>query len=241
MHFIYKNRSSDEFGIKIINTNNLSSPERNVETKPIDGRNGDLLIDYGNYKNFELKFECDIIPHLAKRTLKDVARDMKIWLQSDYNYAEQVISDDLETKYEAVCINKLDIERIAREFGSILIKFNCKPYKKLVDSMITVTSKNTIINNQYEISYPSIKILGAGDVIIKINQQEVVLKDIQDYIIIDSELMNAYKTTSVTNDIINQNQKMFSDFPILEQGTNNISWTGNVTKIEITPRWAVLI
>ncbi|QDY17535.1 phage tail protein [Clostridium botulinum] len=30
---------------------------------------------------------------------------------------------------------------------------------------------------------------------------------------------------------------MYGEFPIFQVGENKISWTGNVSKIEITPRW----
>ena len=43
---------------------------------------------------------------------------------------------------------------------------------------------------------------------------------------------------------LNANQKMYSDFPILEEGNNNITWTlgsgANFTKIKIDYRMAVI-
>jgi phage-related protein len=33
---------------------------------------------------------------------------------------------------------------------------------------------------------------------------------------------------------------MYSDFPVLEEGKNDITWEGNVTQLEILPRWVVL-
>lgn len=239
MYFIYKNRSSEEFGLKIISINDISSPERNIEMLEVKGRNGDLIFDHGNYKNFELKFECDVIPHLVNKSLIEIAREMKVWLQSDFSYNNLVISYDLDTYYEAVCINQLDIERVAKDFGYILLKFNCKPYKKLKDNVININKQNTSIINNYEISYPNIKIFGQGDITLKLNKQEIVLKDVEEHIIIDSDLMNTYKE-SLMGQFINQNNKMFSDFPILEKGANEISWVGAVDKIEITPRWAVI-
>ena len=62
----------------------------------------------------------------------------------------------------------------------------------------------------------------------------MILKGVEDYIEIDTELYNCFKGD------VNQNNKMYSDFPVLEEGVNNISWEGNVTRLEITPRWVVL-
>lgn len=60
-------------------------------------------------------------------------------------------------------------------------------------------------------------------------------KDVNEYIEIDGEIMNAYK-----GDLL-QNSKMVTElFPKLTAGANNISWAGNVTKVEIIPRWCRL-
>lgn len=50
-------------------------------------------------------------------------------------------------------------------------------------------------------------------------------------IIIDSEMQNAYSGS------ISMNNKMYGDFPTFGSGENNISWTGNVTKLEVQPNW----
>ena len=87
-------------------------------------------------------------------------------------------------------------------------------------------------------SNPLIKVVGSGDVTININNQELVLKGLEDEIEVDCDVMNAYK--KVNDNIVLLNNKMYSDFPILEAGENQISFEGNVSKIEITPRWVVL-
>ena len=60
MYFIYDNISSQDFGIKIKKggINNFSSPQRSYEAIQVKGRNGDLIIDNGNYENFTLEIEC---------------------------------------------------------------------------------------------------------------------------------------------------------------------------------------
>ena len=87
-------------------------------------------------------------------------------------------------------------------------------------------------------SNPLIKVIGSGDVTININNQKLILKGLEDEIEVDCEIMNAYK--KVNNDIVLLNNKMYSGFPVLEEGNNNISWVGNISQIEITPRWVVL-
>ena len=82
------------------------------------------------------------------------------------------------------------------------------------------------------------KIYGSGDIAININSQTLILKGINSYIEVDSKIKNCFK--NVNGVITNCNNQMYSTFPILEVGENNISWAGAVTKIEIMPRWCCL-
>lgn len=236
-YFIFNGISSADFGIIITNTNQLSSPERNIDIVEVDGRNEVLVIDKGNYKPFELKLECSI--DSENTDINELARNIKRWLQSDFSYKKLILSDDDEYYYEAICANKLDIEEVIIELGEFQVTFLCKALKKHINgnNKIILTSPK-IIQNSYMNSNPYIKIVGNGDINININNQKLILKNIEDEIEIDCEIMNAYK--NVNNEIILQNNKMYSDFPVLEEGKNDISWTGNVTRLEITPRWVML-
>ncbi|EJA6802743.1 phage tail protein, partial [Clostridioides difficile] len=86
---------------------------------------------------------------------------------------------------------------------------------------------------------------GAGDISIKINTQSIVLRGVAENgilsdLIIDSEQMNVYRINKENNIIVNENNKLFSDFPILEEGENQISWEGDIKSIKINPRWNIL-
>ena len=236
MYFIYNDKSSEDFNIKIKNINNLSSPQRNIEKISVLGKNGELVIDNGNYENFILTIECYL--NCSSEDKNVIAREIKRWLQSDFLYKKLILSNDVEFYYEAYCDTKLDFEYVSSNFESFLISFSCKPYKKEInEDIITITESINIYNN-YMPSNPLIKIVGSGDVTININNQELVLKGLEDEIEVDCEIMNAYK--KINGDIVLLNNKMYSDFPVLEVGENQISFEGNVSKIEITPRWAVL-
>lgn len=236
-YFSYNGKVSTDFSILITKTNQLSSPERNIDVVEVDGKNGALLMDKGNYKPFELKLECSI--DSENININQIASQIKIWLQGDFSYKKLILSDDEEYYYEAVVINKLDIEEVIKELGEFQVIFLCKPLKKVVGGENKIILKsNKIIYNNYMCSNPYIKVIGNGDTTISINNQELVLKGVEDEIEIDSEIMNAYKTAN--GEVILQNHKMYSEFPILEEGKNNISWIGDVERLEIVPRWVIL-
>ena len=63
------------------------------------------------------------------------------------------------------------------------------------------------------------------------NSQKIFLKEITDKIIIDSEMKNTYHNS------VSLNYKMSGNFPVLSLVENNISWIGDVKKVEATPNW----
>ena len=236
MYFIYDNKNSKDFNIKIKSINNLSSPQRSIEKVSVLGRNGELIIDNGNFENFILTIECYL--NCSSEDKNVISKEIKRWLQSDFSYKKLILSNDTEFYYEAYCDTKLDFEYVSSNFENFLISFSCKPFKKKMnDDVITIT-ESIVINNPYLVSNPLIKVVGSGDVTVSINNQELILKGLEDEIEVDCDLMNAYK--KINGDIVLLNNKMYSDFPVLESGENQISFEGNVSKIEITPRWVVL-
>ena len=97
-------------------------------------------------------------------------------------------------------------------------------------------TKNTeIYNKGTEKSEPIITVYGSGDITLGINDIEYILEGVEDYITIDSSNMEVYKDSMELN---SQNDKYKSrDFPIFNIGFNSISFSGNVSKIEIEPEW----
>ncbi|OJT76920.1 phage tail protein, partial [Clostridioides difficile] len=212
----------------------------------IAGRNGDLAIDNGNFENFTLEIDCDI--DAQSTDIEEVATKLKSWLQKDFSY-KKLFANTTDFYYLAYCSNKLDISRIAKNFGEVLLQFDCMPFRYVNDSeqiiLDTINKKSTTITNFYRESNPVFYIEATGDINIKINTQNIELRGITENgilsdLIIDSEIMNVYRENKNTNIIVNENSKLFSDFPKLEEGENRISWEGDIKSIKINPRWNIL-
>ena len=62
-----------------------------------------------------------------------------------------------------------------------------------------------------------------------------MLSNVDEYIEIDSELMNCFKDTVLKNDTVTG-----EGFPVLKPGENSIACTGNVRRVEVIPRWRCL-
>lgn len=72
--------------------------------------------------------------------------------------------------------------------------------------------------------------------VLTIGTQIVEINGLEDGIIVDSELGDCFDLTQTA--LLNSKVTLMDDsFPMLAPGANIISWTGDVTKITITPRW----
>lgn len=231
---------SEIANIYIEKLDNLKTSSRSYEEISIKGRNGNLLIDNGNYENIEIPVDVKI--KAKKEEWPEIARRFATWLKGSVEYKKIVFSNDLEYYREGFCSNKLDIERTMSNLGKMRILFNCKPFKKSFygENLITITSHASIYNDECIESRPYIKVYGQGDITININNQSLILKGVEGFIEVDSDEdeMNCFKT--VNGIITYQNDRMYSSFPVLQPGENSISWLGNVSKIEIIPRWNTL-
>ena len=90
-----------------------------------------------------------------------------------------------------------------------------------------------ITNPEAYASQPYIKITaGSGSVSLYIGSKQYSFNGISSYVEVDSELMSAYKGSTLCNDKV-----LFTSFPVLEPGDNTIQVSAGITKVEIIPRW----
>ena len=121
------------------------------------------------------------------------------------------------------------------------ITIHVQPFKYLLneeDVVLNITNQTSLtVNNQgLEKSKPILKLYGSGTITVSLNGLTaftVTIDEDDDYIVIDSMEEEAYNDTEL------KNRNMSGEFPLLETGNNTISWTGSLTKIEVTPnsRW----
>lgn len=95
----------------------------------------------------------------------------------------------------------------------------------------------SVINRGNIVSKPKLTIYGSGTINLSLNGNQIFVIDLEDagYITIDSAQMNAYQGETFMN------RYVVGDYDnlALKIGTNTISWTGNVTEIEMEDftRW----
>jgi len=237
-HFSFNGRSSLEFALLITEKGSHKGASRDVTYTSVPGRSGDLITDNGRYKNINIQYKLTLLNDTEK-SFEELARQIKAWLLAEQGYFRLTDSYDPNYFRLASYSEEANIEQELREVGSLSVKFNCKPFKYSFagQEAVTMTEAGVLTNaEQYEAA-PYIKITGSGAITLYVNNEAFAFTEIDEYIEIDSEIMNAFKGTE------SRNSKMASAaFPTLRPGDNAISWdgTGTVEKVEIIPRWCCL-
>jgi phage-related protein len=78
-------------------------------------------------------------------------------------------------------------------------------------------------------------VYGTGAGTVGIGSQTSTISAISSYVDIDCEIMDAYKGAVNCNGNVS-----FTDDIVLGPGENNISKSGNISKVVITPRWWII-
>lgn len=233
LSIIYNRQDSYlDFGLVVVGT--ISKPSTNpvYETYNIPGRRGTV-------NEFQYYGDNEINVNFGFKTYENItAKKSKIlnWLNSNSN--ELVISDDKSIFYK---VNKVSVSGFdGQNIKNFSVTFSVDPFTYLQEGNIPIelTQATSIYNVRANVeSNLYLKIYGVGDITVNINSQSLILKNVSEYIEVDSDLMDCFKKIDGQDKVVHMNDHMYSAFPVLNIGENIISWSGNVEKILIIPRW----
>ena len=228
--FVYAGKNIREFGVIIGKSGAYHAAERDYETLEVPGRNGDLTIDNGKFRNVSIIYECTI-----GRSFPQNMDYLFQWLMSHrgYNRLEDSIQPDY---YRMARVSGVpDPEQWANLIGGTFeIEFDCMPQRflKSGEEMREFTSAGTIRNHTLYDALPLIRVYGTGA--LGIGSTTITILSADGYTDLDCDIQDAYKGQ------LNCNQNIRLDsgsFPVLKPGDNGISLGTGITKIELTPRW----
>lgn len=235
-YFEYKGINSLEMHLRIENSISFPSPEADISLIEVLGRDGELAVDNNRLKG--VSFSVPIKLKLPRNIdVNTQATRISEWLKNDIGWHPLRFSGSPEYEYIAICYEKFDIAETLKNYGRTVINFRLKPFKRRVGSRaIKVENGMILVNPEKRTSKPLINIEGNGDMVIQNNNKDwLIINNVENYITIDSELMSIYKDD--TNQFDKMNGELVPLFPLLKSGDNAITWTGNITNLEIEPRW----
>lgn len=208
----------------------ITKPKIRANIEEIDGRNGDIITELG-YSAYDKTFSIGLYGDF------DINQ-----IISFFNSSGTVTFSNEEDKYyNYTILDQIDFNRLIR-FRTATVKMHVQPFKY----SLTDNSKTFNISNQTSISIsnagniyskPVLTITGTGTLNITLNDTQVFQITLGDIgsIVIDTENMDAYNGTTLLNRSVIGD---YDNFKLLV-GSNTISWTGTITKINIQnySRW----
>ena len=226
---IFDGINSADYGVWISGDNVFASPSRDVEYVSVPGRNGDLIIDNGKWNNIRLTYPA-FIPRGYDSQIDEFRRVISKKkgyrkLEDDYHPEEYRLASF------SAGISPNNQSAFYRS-GRFDLTFNCKPQRFLVagEETRTFRTAGTLNNPSQETALPLIRVYGfgtltVGDTVVTITQHG------QQYMDIDCELGDAYCGS------INLNAYVTKSFPTLGAGETGLAFSGNITRVDITPHW----
>lgn len=214
-----------DYGIYISSRVDIPLSTMEYEDINIIGRDGTLTKEKG-YLNREIKVNFNFFnPFSMPKQMREINTLFS-------NVEEIFFTDDDEVYYKVKKVSLGDVQREVRHYGFFEVTFTVEPFSfhnRVVP--ITITNNYTLMNPTNYYSLPKLTIYGSGDVTVTVNNTTTKFNNVEDYITVDSELLETYK------DEILQNNKKVGDYFVFDVGINKISFTGKVDKIVIEPSW----
>lgn len=224
-YFIWNGIKSTDMGVIMLKAPSISIPQRRVNEIKVSGRNGTLHEDEQTFGNYTKEAECHV---MDRSQIDEVCK----WLTG---FGEVIFSSEPDKVYRAYIKNQISFGSILKNINDFLIQFDVQPFKYRANPFrddLELTAPTIIRNSGTVYAEPIITVYGSGDITLSINDVDYPLYGVSEYITIDSEMMEVFKEN------MNQNSKYGGEtFPRFDVGENAISWTGNVTKVEIDPKW----
>lgn len=224
--FTFGGKSTKDFDIYLSGAGTYRSPERDVEMLTVPGRSGDLTFDNKRFLNVELSYKCLIMGNIDQNY-----EAFRAYMASVHGYQRLEDNFHPDEFRLAVFKNAIEpkIEGSKYDVASFEIVFNCKPQRwlKSGEEVIALTNSGMIMNNLLFAARPLCRVYAAG--VLTIGDYSMTISNVDGYTDIDCDIMNAYKGS------VNKNSTISGEFPLIEPGENEVSFTGG--RVDITPRW----
>lgn len=229
-YFTFGNYDSRDFGVFIARDGVYNSPKQVVKAVQVPGRNGDIIISQNRMENIDLTYPACIYSGFDANLT-----GLKNALLSNDGYVRITDSyhpDEYRLGYYEGAMTV--IPTVLGDGGTFSVTFRCKPQRFLTsgEQSVEYTAAGTITNPTQFPSKPLIRVYGYGT--LTVGHDSITIASGYSYVDIDSDIQDCYYG------IVNANSKVTfhsNDFPELSPGDTGIAFSGNITKVVITPRW----
>ena len=139
-----------DFGVTLSGVGTFNAPERDVEYKPVPGRNGDIILDNGRYNNISVTYPVNIETHLPGKV-----RALSEFLMSHKGYFRLEDSYHPDEFRMAQFAGPIDINSTGRHnrYGTTSLTFNCMPQRFLKSGELPVAFTDSSKSQQTIYAY----------------------------------------------------------------------------------------
>lgn len=225
--FEFKGVRSDAMGVMMIARPQREQPSANGENRQVAGRSGRIWLGDGSYDNGSAEVTC-VVP--------DGDMDAVLaWLTGS---GWLRFSDEPDRAYQARAIKGIartqPMTRLAAQ--KFTVQFDCQPFRYAYPEPadVVLTAAGYVTNPGTAAAQPKIRIEGSGDISVSIGGYWMAFEGVTDGVVVDCALMDVLNLSETQ--LMNGCAEM-DEFPTLQPGANYVSWTGDVTRIVISPRW----
>lgn len=246
--FYIDGTASSTYNIYASGENAYDAPERDVEVVEVPGRNGNIILDNGRWKNIDVVYPC-----IVDKQFLDNAAAARVWLLGD-GVSYRKITDDYNTDSFRMGRYKGGIEYAPMFFNkakaTLDVTFDCRPERFLNSGETWATNIVDGIHQEATITNPTNfeakpllyveKETSANAASVEINGKRFTLDVLpsKTAFYVDCETMKVYYNDD------NRISAFSGDFPVLAPGSNTVKLlitpnTGNAN-VSIKPRWWTL-
>lgn len=225
--FKWNDTRSDDKHIVLNEAPKIVRPEERIDHVTIPGRSGDMTLTEGEdiYQSYIQALS------IAVNGAANV-RGVEAWLVGP---GTLTLSSQPDLVQNARVIGAVELRKHSRnlDWWEGDVQFYCEPVKHAVNEQtITVATSGAEIANPGDmIAFPRIEITGSGAVTLTIGGRTLVIPECVSGWVVDSE--NEW----ILQGNVPQGNVCSGNFPVLEKGTNYVTYTGAVTSLLITPNY----
>ncbi|HFD0308675.1 TPA: distal tail protein Dit [Clostridium perfringens] len=215
--------SLEDIGVGVQDYPPISLANENYTEYTVDGRNGSLIVNQGTYPDIKIPFDLCLVNFKDFHHSLDAIEDWLTNIEDNKLFYERT-----DRCYKVKKVIKEDIKRQAYYGeGEFKATFLCEPFLNDPEPMeLEINTQGEIFYAGNRNSLPITKVYGNGRIELRVNDNSIELKNVENYIELNSNLLKAIDANGQNKDIDTN-----GNFPYLIPGENKISWIGNVEKI----------
>lgn len=243
-YFTYGDFISSDAGLYISGGGTFNSPERDYKANTVLGRDGDLIIDNGRFKNVSVRYNAFMTSGGNPFAVKAEYVRRELLRQTKYQrLADTYHPDEFRLGIYSGRID-FDMSQLNRE-GRTTLSFNCKPQRFLIsgEKEIAIGTSGNVFNPTVFASKPLIKLTcnGSGSVSVRGESgttYTVAIAEVYGTFYIDCDLMIAYSHVNGVYENLNPHIAVnTTGFPVLEAGASEVFAMNDVSNVSIIGRW----